>query len=129
MKKILLFLTVFLTLTACQESIEDRAARDAQETTMKRCPIRMNDEGTIILERIVFDKATHTWRQDYLLEATPEMVKGIDYRGLLLQELKNMPSYKPYMDNDFIFQYVFCDMNNPTDTLVNVSLTPKDYKK
>lgn len=95
---------------------------------MKRCPLRLNDEGTIILERITFDKATHVWCQYYLLEATPELLQSIDYRGLLLQELKNMPSYKPYMDNNFIFQYVFCDMHSPKDTLLNISLTPKDYR-
>ena len=56
MKKILLLLTALLTLTACQESMEDRAARDAADATAKRCPMRLNDDGTLVLERITFDK-------------------------------------------------------------------------
>ena len=127
MKKILLLLTALLTLSACQESMEDRAARDASETTAKRCPMRLNDDGTLILERITFDKNTRTWKQDFLLEASPEAIEQLDMRDILLKELKNMPSYKPYMENNFVFQYVFCDMTNPKDTLMDIKLTPKDY--
>lgn len=116
-----------LTLAACQESMEDRAARDAEETTAKLCPMRLNDDGTLILERITFDKGTRIWKQDYLLEAAPEVLEQFDMRDALLKELRNMPSYKPYMENNFIFQYVFCDMTNPKDTLMDIKLTPKDY--
>ena len=128
MKKILLLLTALLTLSACQESMEDRAARDAEETTAKRCPMRLNDEGTLILERITFDKSTRVWKQDFLLDAAPETLEQIDMHDILLKDLKNQPSYKPYMESKFIFQYVYCDMKNPTDTLVDIRLTPKDYE-
>ena len=128
MKKLLLLLTTVLTLGACQESMEDRAARDAEEATAKRCPMRLNDEGTLILERITFDKSTHTWKQDFLLDATPETLEQIDMRDILLKDLKNQPSYKPYMESKFIFHYVYCDMKNPKDTLINIKLTPKDYE-
>ncbi len=127
MKKILLLLTALLTLTACQESMEDRAARDAADATAKRCPMRLNDDGTLVLERITFDKSTLIWKQDFLLEASPEAIEQLDMRDILLKELKNMPSYKPYMESNFIFQYVFCDMKNPKDTLMDIKLTPKDY--
>jgi hypothetical protein len=45
-----------------------------------------------------------------------------------VSELKNTPSYKPYMDNGFNFQYVYCRMSNPKDTLINITLTTKDYR-
>jgi len=127
MKKILLLLMTLLTLSACQESMKDRAERDAKDATAKRCPMRLNDEGTLILERITFDKNTLIWKQDFLLDATPEQLEQLDMRDILLQDLKNQPSYKPYMENNFIFQYVYCDMKNPEDTLINIKLTPKDY--
>ena len=127
MKKILFLLTVLLTMSSCQESMEDRAARDAAEATAKRCPMRLNDDGTLVLERITFDKSTLIWKQDFLLEASPEAIEQLDMRDILLKELKNMPSYKPYMESNFIFQYVFCDMKNPKDTLMDIKLTPKDY--
>lgn len=128
MKKILLFLTVLALFSCRQESIEERAERDARETTAKRCPIRMSDDGTLIMERITFDKSTRTWCQDFLQDIDPEVLKEANYRDLLLQELKNIPSYKPYMDNGFTFRYVFCNMKNPKDTLVDVRLTPEDYR-
>jgi len=128
MKHFLLLLTALLTLSACQESMEERAARDAADVTAKRCPMKLNDEGTLILERITFDKATRTWKQDFLLDAAPEALERLDMRDVLLQELNNMPSYKPYMESQFIFQYVYCDMKNPKDTLMNIRLTPKDYQ-
>ena len=128
MKKILVLLTALLTLSACQESMEERAERDAREATVKRCPMRLNDEGTLILERINFDKSTRTWKQDFLLDAAPETLEQLDMRDILLQDLKNQPSYKPYMESQFIFQYIYCDMKNPKDTLINIKLTPKDYQ-
>ena len=89
--------------------------------------MRLNDDGTLVLERITFDKSTLIWKQDFLLEASPEAIEQLDMRDILLKELKNMPSYKPYMESHFIFQYVFCDMKNPKDTLMDIKLTPKDY--
>ena len=128
MKKILLLLTALLTLSACQESVESYAERQARERTMKDCPIRMNDEGTLILERFTFDKNTLVWCQDFLLDSASVAYNELDFRDLLLKELKNMPSYKPYRDHHFVFQYVFCNMKNPKDTLINIKLLPKDYE-
>ena len=117
-----------ISTTESHETILERAERDAREVTEKHCPMPLNEEGTLILERINFYKDTRTWCQDFLLDATPDMIEQINMRDVLLEELKNMPSYKPYMDGMFIFQYVYCDMNNPNDTLINVKLTPKDYE-
>ena len=125
MKKLLILFTLIAALAACQESIEERAERDAREATAKRCPMRMNNEGTLILERIHFDRSTRTWKQDFLLDS----LFDVDYREILLGELKNTPSYQPYMDNGFNFLYVFLRMSNPKDTLISILLTPKDYAK
>ena len=129
MKKILFALTARLLLGACQEKMEDRAERDARETTAKRCPMRLTDDGSIILERITFDKLSHTWKQDYLIAVDSTAAVSItEMRKLLLQELKNAPSYKPYMDNRFNFRYVYCRMENPKDTVCDITLKEKDYR-
>ena len=129
MKRILFPILCTVLLAACQEKMEDRADRDARETTEKRCPMRLNSDGSIILERINFDKPTLTWRQDFLIDLdSASSIDDIDLRGVLLQELKNMPSYKPYMNNGFKFQYVYCRMSNPKDTIINLTLTPEDYQ-
>ena len=129
MKKILLLMFCALSVWGCQENMADRAERDARETTAKRCPMRLLDDGSLILERIRFDKPTLTWRQEYLFDLQVEGELDIrTIRDALLQELKNTPSYKPYMDNGFKFQYVYCRMTNPKDTIINVVLTPSDYR-
>jgi hypothetical protein len=130
MKKILIPVFALTLLAACQEKIEERAARDAKETTERKCPMPLGNEGNIILERIDFDIPTRTWKESLLLDY-PEEGAELDNKELkdvLVSELKNTPSYKPYMDNGFNFQYVYCRMSNPKDTLINITLTTKDYR-
>ena len=129
MKKILIFLFTVLAMISCQEKMEDRAERDAREATEKRCPMRLLEDGSLIMERIRFDKPTLTWRQEYLFDLKDEGELNLRViSDALLQELKNTPSYKPYMDHGFNFQYVYCRMSNPKDTIINITLTPDDYR-
>ena len=129
MKKLLFFVIAALTLGACQQNMAERAERDARETTAKRCPMRLTDDGSVILERIVFDKATLTWQQDYMLDVDTAAVINLDeIRDMLLKELRNMPSYKPYMDHRFLFRYIYRRMTNPADTVIDITLAPSDYQ-
>ena len=61
MKKILLFTTALLLLTACQESLEEKAAREAREVTESKCPMPIGDN--MYLDSIVFDIPTLTQTQ------------------------------------------------------------------
>ena len=90
----------------------------------------LGNDGKIVLERIDFDIPTLTWCQHYLLNALPDEgpLNQTEARRLLLDELKNSPNYQPYMDNGFIFQYIYCRMSEPHDTLLNLKLGPTDYK-
>ena len=47
-----------MLLTACQESLEDRCAREAKEFTEKNCPRAVDKE--IVLDSMTFENATHT---------------------------------------------------------------------
>ena len=86
-------------------------------------------DGKVVLESIEFDMATLTWRQHYQLRLDIGDELDVDQvKPLLLEELKNTPSYKPYMDSDFNFQYIYVSMSNPTDTIINLTLTPQDYR-
>ena len=129
MRKILILTFALLTLTACQESMEERAARDAKETTVKKCPIPLDAEGRVVLESIDFDIPTRTWCQNFLLLVdSGAVIEDNQIRGLLIDELRNTPSYKPYMESRFNFKYVYCNMRSPGDTVINLTLTPRDYE-
>ncbi|MCR4602167.1 MAG: membrane lipoprotein lipid attachment site-containing protein [Prevotella sp.] len=129
MKRILIIISALLALTACQESLEERAARDAREITAKKCPMPLGNDGNVIMERVEFDIPTRTWKEDLLLDFPEEgVLDQAEIRDVLIGELKNTPSYKPYMDAGFNFKYVYCRMSNPQDTLINLMLTKEDYK-
>ena len=128
-KRIITALLFLAVVIGCQESMQQRAARDAREVTEKKCPMPLTPDGKVVLESIEFDMATLTWRQHYQLRLDIGDELDVDQvKPLLLEELKNTPSYKPYMDSDFNFQYIYVSMSNPTDTIINITLTPEDYR-
>ena len=128
-KRIITALLFLAVVIGCQESMQQRAARDAREVTEKKCPMPLTPDGKVVLESIEFDMATLTWRQHYQLRLDIGDELDVDQvKPLLLEELKNTPSYKPYMDSDFNFQYIYVSMSNPTDTIINLTLTPQDYR-
>ena len=129
MKRILIPIFALALLSACQEKMEERAARDAKEITEKKCPMPLGNDGNVILERVEFDIPTLTWKESLLLDIYADAeLNGAEVKDVLISELKNTPSYKPYMDNGFNFQYVYCRMSNPKDTLIDITLTSKDYR-
>ena len=129
MKKILVFVAALAMMTACQEPMEKRAERDARELTEKKCPMPIGNEGLVVLVRAVFDIPTLTWKEDLLLDVSEDSeLNYTEIKRVLLNELKNTPSYKPYMENGFNFQYIYCRTSNPKDTLINLTLTKQDYQ-
>ena len=59
MKKIILIATAILALTACQKSMEDRAADEARAYTQKYCPTPVyNNTRT---DSLVFDRSSRTF--------------------------------------------------------------------
>jgi len=122
-----MLLVLFALATACQESMEKRAERDAQNL-MKKCPMPIGTDGNVILESVSFDIPTLTWHEVLLLDYGGVELDDTEVRNMLAKELKNTPSYKPYRDNGYRFQYVYLRMSDPKDTLINVMLTKADYE-
>ena len=55
---LLLFIAASLTLVACQETLEERCAREARTYTEKKCPTLIT-EG-VMLDSLTFQQSTHT---------------------------------------------------------------------
>ena len=128
MKKMVMMLATAALLASCQETMDQRAARDAQEFTEKKCPVPIDPEGRLVLERISFDMDTHEWKQDFLVRTDSNThIDPAQWRPSLLDELKNLPNYQAYRDNGFNFRYVYLDMENRTDTLADLTFTKQDY--
>lgn len=99
MKRIAYAIITALALTACQESLEERCAREAEEYTKKKCPARI-DQNTVI-DSLVFERATHTMHYYYTLTGTaddPKTFTMFNAENVLLTQLKNSTMIKTYKD-------------------------------
>ena len=128
MKKLWVLSAFMLLLTACQESLEDRCARETKEYTRKSCPAKI--DNNIILDSLTFERETHTLHYYYKLTGFADqdtIVKKLDAVNILKEELRNTTTLKLYKDNHYRFAYTYRSEKNPEKVLINVLLTDKDY--
>ena len=129
MKKIFVFLFVAMTTFACQESLEQKAAREAELYTRKNCPAQMTDN--IIIDSMTFEVATHTLHYHYRLTGVADSVGALsidDVKATLLKDLRNTTSMKAYKDAGYNFAYTYRSEKNPKTVLYDVTLTTDDYQ-
>ncbi|MBQ9668136.1 MAG: hypothetical protein IJV45_05275 [Prevotella sp.] len=127
MKKTLIFAALMLGLTACQESLEEQAARQAKKFTEEKCPMQMEMQ---IMDSMVFDVPTRTLQKFYRLtgEADREDLEFDRLRQALIDELRNEPSYRVYRERGFNFEYVYRSEREPEKVLFQALLSKEDYK-
>jgi len=116
-------------LTACQESLEDRCAREAKEFTEKNCPRAVDKE--IVLDSMAFEKATHTISYLYTLMGTlddPQRIDSKHFRELLLMEVKNSTNLKLYKDAGYSFRYAYYSEKNYGTKLFEATFRESDYQ-
>ena len=116
-------------LISCQESLEERAAREAREMTETKCPMPVGDN--LVLDSVAFDIPTLTQSQYFRVMGdldNDSLFELVDSRALLLAELKNTPSYKQLMDRGAAFHYVYHSSSDPDKVLLDLTLLPEDYK-
>ena len=128
MKKILLFATLLL-LTACQESLEDRCARECKEYTQKKCPVLVTKGVT--LDSMTFDKSqllmTYYYTVSGILDDA-EALRENNASSLLLKELKNTASLKLYKDAGYSFRYVYHSSKEKGTRVLDATFRKKDYQ-
>lgn len=128
MKKLWVFAALTCAFSACQESLEERCAREVKDYTNKNCPAKMGDN--IILDSLTFELPTHTLHYYYRLtgEADREgIMEEIGAKDMLRQELKNTTAMKTYKDNGYNFTYTYRSEKDPKKVLMEVTFTEKDY--
>ena len=116
-------------LTACQESLEERAAREARDITERKCPMPIGEN--MFLDSIVFDIPSLTQSQYFHVNGELDddsLFATVDTYSLLLSELKNTPSYRSLMEKGVDFRYVYRSTKDPDVVLLELTLTPEDYR-
>ena len=130
MKKLFVFALAIFTFTACQETLEEKAANEAALYTKKNCPSQIAEN--IIIDSLVFETATHTLHYYYTLTGIADSVGLLNQneaRSSLLKELKNTTSMAGYKEAGFQFAYSYRSQKNPKTILFEAVFTQKDYNK
>ena len=108
MKKVFVFACLALLFAACQESLEDRCARETKEYTARNCPAKMGEN--IILDSLKFERDTHTLHYYYRLTGIADkegMLDSLEAIKTLKDGLKNTTAMKTYKDNGYNFAYTY----------------------
>ena len=128
MKKIV-YLFLIMALMACQESLDERCARECRDYTQKHCPSLIAKGVTI--DSLTFYVPTRTMTYYYTVEGViddAEQLKKHDLRGELLKELKNSTSMKTYKDAGYHFRYVYYSTKNSGTKVFDTTFRQKDYQ-
>ena len=128
MKKLFVFALAIITFYACQETLEEKAIREAQLYTKKNCPSQIAEN--IIIDSLVFEASTHTLHYYYTLTGIADSVGLLNeetVRNSLLNELKNTTSMMGYKEEGSRFAYTYRSQKNPKTILFDMVFTEKDY--
>ena len=129
MKKIILFALTTLILGACQESMEDRCARECVEFTKRKCPSAVAEE--MIIDSMTFDRASHTIQYYYKLTGASDRADAYlkdQAKQLLKDALKNSTQLMAYKEEGYQFRYIYYSEQNPKTVYLDILLTEKDYQ-
>ena len=128
-KKLIFAFATVLLLSACQESLEQRCAREAKEYSKKNCPAPIAKGVTI--DSMSFDVATHTLIYSYTLDGVIDdtaTIRKNNPREQMLQQLKNATAMKPYRDAGYNFRYTYYSTKDKGQKLFEATFQEKDYR-
>ena len=129
MKKVILFVLATLILGACQESLEDKCARECVEFTKRKCPSAIAQD--MIVDSMTFDRASHTVQYYYKLTGASDRSDAYQKdqaRDALKNALKNTTQLMAYKEAGYNFRYIYYSEKNPQTTYLDILLTEKDYQ-
>ena len=129
MRKCLFIIVSALLITSCQETLEQRCAREAKEYSEKHCPAPIAKGVTV--DSMSFDVATHTLTYSYTLSGVvddPAVISRNNPREDMLQQLKNATAMKPYKDAGYNFRYIYYSSEDKGKKLFEATFHEKDYR-
>ncbi|MCM1079332.1 MAG: hypothetical protein NC344_08215 [Bacteroidales bacterium] len=127
---VFIFLALCAFLSSCQESIEQRAEREAREYTQKYCPTPPQND--VITDSIVYHSATRTY-STYMTFTGKLDDAGImaehesEISENMLRMVRSNSGILPYKKAGFSFEYVCRSQREPEKMLLHVTFTEKDY--
>lgn len=129
MKKLITLLAISTIFLACQESLEDRCAREAKTYTEKHCPVKVAPD--IIFDSMAFDKSSHIITYAYTVSGVLDDAEVINRnmpRERLLMEVKNSPHLQLYKEAGYSFRYIYYSAKNKGTQLFEATFHQSDYR-
>jgi len=129
MKNTALLLLSILLLTACQETLEDRCAREAREYTEKHCPTLITEN--MVMDSMTFDKTNKTIGYNYTVKGVIDdstVINNNEPRKRLLEQVKNSPNLKLYKDAGYSFRYTYYSTKENGTKLFEATFRKSDYQ-
>lgn len=129
MKRYIPFFVAALMFAACQETVEQRAAKEARTYTAKNCPAKLGEN--IMIDSMSYEDGTRTLHYYYTLMGNADSVGVLsleEARSSMLHDLKNTTSMAVYKEAGFNFAYTYRSQKNPDTVIFDILLTPKDYQ-
>lgn len=130
MKHLLYAGILLLSLSACRNSLEERAAQECKEYTEKKCPTPVVNDTR--MDSMVFEPSSRTIHYYYSLVGNADnkqvvISKKSELRKALNDALKADAGTKGYKDAGFNFRYTYHSGKTPTKVLLDETYTEKDY--
>ena len=129
MKRLLLFALLAVMFTGCRESLEERAAREAETFTEQTCPNRIDQFTT--LNKVSFDKATHTFTNEYTLTGDADRQLSDSEKENIKEALRKTLAYdtkqRVYREAGYSYHYVYYSQSAPKTIIFEATFTNKDY--
>lgn len=122
--------TLSAGLQSCQESLEQRAAREAAEFTQKSCPTPVRDN--IITDSMTFDIPTHTFVYYYTATGPADNAPSFvgregELHDVLANAVRNDTQTKRYKDAGYTFRYVYRSQQSG-QVLLDTTVKPEEYQ-
>lgn len=127
---LILTAAISMTMAACQESLEQKAAHEALMYTTKNCPIQMSDN--LIMDSLTFEADTHTLHYYYTLTGVADSVgllNGETLKKVLRTDLKNTTAMMDYKEAGYQFTYTYHSQKDPNKVLFEVTFDENDYNQ
>lgn len=114
-------------LTSCQESLEDRAAKECKEYTQKHCPTPMVNNTR--MDSMTYEPQTRTIHYYYSIYNEGDNKANVEANKQLLQQIllngiKTDTASKLYKEAGFNFRFTYRFGKNPKTILLD-----ETYKK
>ena len=130
MKKMIFTLAALAVIaSSCQESLEERCAREAKEFNEKKCPVKVTDGVTI--DSLVFERSSLTLHYYYTfrgLSDNKDIIDKLNPRKLIVDEVRNSTSIRAYKEAGYNFHYTYWSASTKKP-LADVVVTKKEYSQ